>query len=621
MKRTHEKSARPVTSPKPTTLNLQTRAFAPTLSDSSQVNRKPEDALDQFSNSSSENLLGKLISIPSIYSNHPIQRKSLYRFPIQAKLNIGEPNDKYEKEADATASKVVQQINSPTQGRSVQRQEGIEEEDEELQMKPISKIQRQEGIEEEDEELQMKSLVQRRENIDGGAASSDLESSIQSARGNGQSLDASLQDKMGQAMGADFSGVKVHTDSQADQLNKSIQAKAFTTGQDVFFRQGAYEPSSRDGQELIAHELTHVVQQNANTVQPRRNKIARKYHSSGSQNIQRLTFEGTDWTSATSVKVSDGGSLGVVIVNDTSADPPVIAKPGEAVSSELLAYTQLHNTILSGTKAEAPKVRVADSNEMNLLGQKMKQLLPVEEERTPRQKRAINNLEAGGKMAVYSAAKGEDFVKIVDRGVTENPNKGKKKHTKTKGGKEVIRNSSPIKMFTDSTVIKTMGMGVVGDILTGNFDRWLGFYNPENFMVDVVSKSISMIDLIHNNGLSGIDDQSLQSWKQNKHVKNLAEQKYSAIADDVFDTVFKDFSGMHMDAPAKEQATILKYINSKKSSFKKALISGLKVGRSRAITGLRKMNKTFQNVDFGDQKDNVYEHMRAKLAFLENGGN
>jgi len=94
-----------------------------------------------------------------------------------------------------------------------------------------------------------------------------LESSIQSARGSGKSLDADLQAKMGQAMGADFSGVKVHTDSQSDQLNQSIQAKAFTTGQDVFFRQGAYEPSSQGGQELIAHELTHVVQQNGGVLQ------------------------------------------------------------------------------------------------------------------------------------------------------------------------------------------------------------------------------------------------------------------------------------------------------------------------------------------------------------------
>ncbi|MCL1493072.1 MAG: DUF4157 domain-containing protein [Pseudanabaena sp. Salubria-1] len=208
---------------------------------------------------------------------------------IQAKLSIGEPNDKYEQEADATASKVVQQINSPIQDQSVQRE--TMEEEEELQMKPISSIQREAAMEEDDElqmkpissiqreameeedELQMKSLVQRRENLVRGEASTDLESSIQSARGSGQPLDAGLQENMGQAMGADFSGVKVHTDSHSDQLNQSIQAKAFTTGQDVFFRQGAYDPNSRGGQELIAHELTHVVQQNGGAVQQAQRQV------------------------------------------------------------------------------------------------------------------------------------------------------------------------------------------------------------------------------------------------------------------------------------------------------------------------------------------------------------
>lgn len=71
---------------------------------------------------------------------------------------------------------------------------------------------------------------------------------------------------MEQAFGADFSGVKVHTDTQADQLNQSIQAKAFTIGQDVFFRSGTYEPGSHGGQELLAHELTHVVQQSGSAV-------------------------------------------------------------------------------------------------------------------------------------------------------------------------------------------------------------------------------------------------------------------------------------------------------------------------------------------------------------------
>jgi hypothetical protein len=293
MSRTYDNEKKPSQSTfsfKPTASFLQTRGFAPIQTD------LDEDATPRPSGYT-ENFLEKIINQrgASGTSDTPVQPKRMNRLQtlqakrmsmIQAKLSIGEPNDKYEQEADATASKVVQQINSPIQDQSVQREASMEEE-EELQMKPISSIQREAAMEEEEElqmkpissiqreaameeeeELQMKSLVQRRENLGGGEASTDLESSIQSARGSGQSLDPNLQAKMGQAMGADFSGVKVHTDSQSDQLNKSIQSKAFTTGQDVFFRQGAYEPSSRGGQELIAHELTHVVQQNGGTTMP-----------------------------------------------------------------------------------------------------------------------------------------------------------------------------------------------------------------------------------------------------------------------------------------------------------------------------------------------------------------
>ena len=97
----------------------------------------------------------------------------------------------------------------------------------------------------------------------GGEASvtQDVEQGIQQAKGGGQGLDESVRQPMEQAFGADFSGVKIHTDAQSDQLNRSIQAKAFTTGQDIFFKQGEYQPGSRGGQELLAHELTHVVQQ------------------------------------------------------------------------------------------------------------------------------------------------------------------------------------------------------------------------------------------------------------------------------------------------------------------------------------------------------------------------
>jgi hypothetical protein len=84
---------------------------------------------------------------------------------------------------------------------------------------------------------------------------------INAKRGGGSGLDPGMAKKAGDAMGHDFSGVNVHTDSQADELSRGLGAKAFTTGSDIFFQSGAYNPGSGEGQQLLAHELTHVVQQ------------------------------------------------------------------------------------------------------------------------------------------------------------------------------------------------------------------------------------------------------------------------------------------------------------------------------------------------------------------------
>lgn len=164
---------------------------------------------------------------------------------IQRKLTLGQPGDKYEQEADRVASQVVQQINTPSFTEFNQEQS----------------VQREKEHNGEMPAQSLRAAIQRQQAKTDEKVSSELESAINSARGSGQPLDARLQQSMGQAMGADFSGVRVHTDAQSDQLNQSIQAGASTTGQDVFFREGAYQPGNRRGQELIAHELTHVEQQ------------------------------------------------------------------------------------------------------------------------------------------------------------------------------------------------------------------------------------------------------------------------------------------------------------------------------------------------------------------------
>jgi uncharacterized protein DUF4157 len=109
-------------------------------------------------------------------------------------------------------------------------------------------------------------LARAKEDANHDSVSPSVERAIQQERSGGQGLDSGVRRQMEGALGANFSGVRVHADAQADSLSRSLSARAFTTGQDIFFRQGAYQPGTSVGRELIAHELTHVVQQGGDQV-------------------------------------------------------------------------------------------------------------------------------------------------------------------------------------------------------------------------------------------------------------------------------------------------------------------------------------------------------------------
>jgi len=93
-----------------------------------------------------------------------------------------------------------------------------------------------------------------------GEVTSDVQSTINSTRGSGASLDGGVAQRLTPSLG-DLSDVRVHTDSTAHHLNHAVSARAFATGTDVYFAQGEYKPNTTDGDKLIAHELAHVVQQ------------------------------------------------------------------------------------------------------------------------------------------------------------------------------------------------------------------------------------------------------------------------------------------------------------------------------------------------------------------------
>ena len=93
--------------------------------------------------------------------------------------------------------------------------------------------------------------------LEGGPVSDAVASRINASRGGGAALESGMRASMEQQLGASFEDVRVHTGAESHQLNRSVGARAFTTGSDIFLGQGASAGDSG----LLAHELTHVVQQ------------------------------------------------------------------------------------------------------------------------------------------------------------------------------------------------------------------------------------------------------------------------------------------------------------------------------------------------------------------------
>lgn len=214
---------------------------------------------------------------------------------VQTKLTTGKPGDQYETEADSIAAKVVSHVkngvhdpyfppakpqsNHPVQEKPlaetitplVQKKDIYEEDDQ--REKGESKIQNEEELqletgigqsEEEEEEEPIQAKNNEEDDLphaDGETSvNPDIESKLNNSSG-GQKMDANIQAEMGNGFGADLSRVNIHTDTKAVQMNRQLGAQAFTHGNDVYFNKGKYKPDSNDGKHLLAHELTHTIQQ------------------------------------------------------------------------------------------------------------------------------------------------------------------------------------------------------------------------------------------------------------------------------------------------------------------------------------------------------------------------
>jgi hypothetical protein len=202
-----------------------------------KIQRKPI-----FESNAEPNLQAKFISSPTKTINH-----------IQTKC------------ADCEQEEKLQKKEQPGEEEQLQKKPIFESNGEPLETQLQTKLDHAPFLQKKcaacAAEEETPGIQRAADSVETPSASPSLESRLSSSRGGGNPLPENTRTQMEGAFGSDFSGVRVHTDSSSVQMNKELGAQAFTHGSDVYFNEGKYDDGSTEGQRLLGHELTHVVQQ------------------------------------------------------------------------------------------------------------------------------------------------------------------------------------------------------------------------------------------------------------------------------------------------------------------------------------------------------------------------
>jgi Domain of unknown function (DUF4157) len=177
---------------------------------------------------------------------------------VQAKMTVNKPGDKFEQEADKMADKVMR-MEASGKDEKIQRtpEEKIQrrEDDRIMRKEELQKAEQDKVQKKEDEKIQCKG------GEGASAVAGQTRSAIQSQANGGQSMGAETRSFMESRLGADFGNVRIHSDPEAASLSNQLSARAFTYQNHIFFSRDQYQPGTSEGKHLLAHELTHTIQQ------------------------------------------------------------------------------------------------------------------------------------------------------------------------------------------------------------------------------------------------------------------------------------------------------------------------------------------------------------------------
>lgn len=209
---------------------------------------------------------------------------------IQAKLTINEPGDRYEQEADEMADQVVQRLAGTSKEQEMPSLPITGKPPAPIQSKcdECGQEEQSQGKEAEGTQEQNNSIQRMEESISLPTSDVDnyLSPRLQTSKGSGSPLPKGTRADMELAFGADLSGVRIHTDGKAANLNKNLRAQAFTHGNEIYFNEGKFDTGSDQGKKLLAHELTHTIQQGANKGLVQRKEVEKINYDPGDKYLR-----------------------------------------------------------------------------------------------------------------------------------------------------------------------------------------------------------------------------------------------------------------------------------------------------------------------------------------------
>jgi hypothetical protein len=352
----------------------------------------------------------------------------------QTKLAVGPAGDRYEQEADRIAADVVRRLRTsvpapvPDAGHDVGIGGG-----------PGADAVAEAPV------LDSTNVQRWAVGAEGGPVDPATERLLGAARGNGRPLADPVQRRMGAAFGADFSGVRVHEGAVARDLNQALSAKAFTVGQDIFFGQRMPESGTAAGDELLAHELTHTLQQGGpararrTTVALGADKVAVATPTPHAT-IQRALGDDIDWAAAGAVRRSGAGAEGVLFVTTTAGE--IIVKFLKAA-----AGAEQADKTLRATGVEVPDSRIVANSDTDPVGGPIRALISSK----------LATLEEAARPQVTAQMQTYRYIQI---------------QTKATGVPLDKLNSQQVAAFlADADLIQEVGKLCAVDSFLGNMDR------------------------------------------------------------------------------------------------------------------------------------------------------